>query len=93
MPIANDPRKCIRTTGNEGNEGLARRAAATRMPATSLSPLGFDHMVGRRGARLRFKDLFFGYVGRPRFVPVDFDLHGKKPLSEKQRKALVSQEM
>jgi hypothetical protein len=47
----------------------------------------FDHVEGRRGTKLGFKDLVLGWFDGTSFLPVDFSIHSEKPLRGKRRKA------
>ncbi len=52
----------------------------------------YDHMAGKKGAKLGFKDLVLGWFDGTSFIPLDFSIHAEKPLRGKHRKAQYQKE-
>jgi hypothetical protein len=46
----------------------------------------FDHVAGKKGSKLGFKDLMLGYFDGKSFIPLDFSIHSERALQGKQRK-------
>lgn len=42
----------------------------------------FDHVAGRKGSKLGFKNLTLGLFDSKSFIPLDFSLHSEKPLKK-----------
>lgn len=45
-----------------------------------------DHVAGKKGSKLGFKNLTLGLFDGKSLIPLDFSLHSEKPLKTKQRK-------
>lgn len=46
----------------------------------------YDHVAGKKGSKLGFKNLTLGLFDGKSFSPLDFSLHSEKPLQAKHRK-------
>jgi len=46
----------------------------------------YDHVAGRKGSKLGFKNLTLGLFDGKSLLPLDFSLHSEKPLKAKHRK-------
>jgi hypothetical protein len=46
----------------------------------------YDHVAGRKGSKLGFKNLTLGLFDGKSLLPIDFSLHSEKPLKAKHRK-------
>ncbi len=46
----------------------------------------YDHVAGKKGSKLGFKNLTLGLFDGKSFSPLDFSLHSEKPLKAKYRK-------
>ena len=42
----------------------------------------YDHVAGRQGSKLGFKNLTLGFFDGKNFIPLDFSLHAEKPLKK-----------
>ncbi|MCP4161104.1 MAG: transposase, partial [Deltaproteobacteria bacterium] len=45
-----------------------------------------DHVAGRKGSKLGFKELFLGFFDGKSFIPIDFSIHTERTLKSKQKK-------
>ena len=52
----------------------------------------YDHVAGKQGSKLGFKDLVLGWFDGTSFIPLDFSIHAEKPLRGKHRKEQYQKE-